>query len=74
MASLNKVMQMWHAYKREDKRRRHLGYYQTKEDAEEAERLGEKTDKAWSHQKRATKRADKVISRLAELRKDGGDY
>jgi hypothetical protein len=73
MSSYNKVMQMHHAYKREGKIRIHLGYYLTKQDADEAEKLGEKTAKAWTKNKRAERLSEKVITRLAGNRDDRVD-
>lgn len=57
----------YHAYIKVDGRRKHLGYYDTMGDAQEAERLGEKTDKAHSatkHERKAAVAVDKLIGRL----------
>ena len=64
MPSLNKIMNMWHAYKRVNKRREHYGYYSTREDAVEAESLGKKTDKAWTANDRADKKAATIVKNL----------
>lgn len=64
MASLNRIMMRWHAYKRVDGKRQHYGYYDSKEDAEEAEQLGKRTAKAWSANKRAEGKAETVVQKL----------
>jgi len=65
MPSLNKIMNMWHAYKGANSKRKNLGYYATKEDALEAEARGERTDKAHNSNKRAEKKAATTVRNLA---------
>jgi len=75
MASLNQITQKWHAYTGSGAKRIHLGYYRTKEEALEAEKLGRKTDKVWtrddSREVKASKIHDSLVSRLDKNQQDG---
>lgn len=69
MSSLNKIMMLWHAYHKAGSKRIHLGYYQTKEDADEAEKLKASTSKRIkTRQVRAEKKADVAIEKLVARR------
>lgn len=59
MPSFNQVMQLWHAYVREEGTglRINLGYYNTHADACEAQGLGHKTDKVVTGVNLRTKRS-----------------
>lgn len=73
MASYNRVMNLWHAYKRIDGRRVHLGYYNTEADADEANKLGERTDKCvCTRTRRAEKKSDTTVANLVSRLKQEG--
>ncbi len=64
MSSFNRITDKWHAYIRVDKKRKHLGYYLTKEDADEAEKLGAPTDKVWTRGRSAEVKAVTIIEKM----------
>lgn len=72
MASYNKQMDKWHAYKKISVGvREHLGYYHSEADALEAEKLGQKTERAIQNKPRGRRTGKSLAGKYLKKMADG---